>query len=195
MTNPFESPQPVAQPGIAPEIGSGQPKRSGLIRHVPVVAIFMMIHGAIVALLGVGMLGMAIFLPHFMREAMREGMQEAIRQQEEEGGEEIAQQMQEATDQMTVVMGVTYGVMGTGFLLCGGLSVFAGARNLGYRNRVLGIVALAIGFVPVFTCWCAPTAIGVGVYGLIVLLNSDVAIAFQLREQGCTTDQIKYGDW
>ena len=184
MTNPFESPKSVSEPEAAPMMGAGQMPRSGLVRQVPVVAILMMVHGVLISLAGLGLLAFAVFMPQMMRSSMRDAM-------ENQQGVE----MQESMEQAQMFMLVIYGGLGSVILVAGGLSIFAGIRNLRYQNRVLGIVALGVGFVTVFTCYCAPTALGLGVYGLIVLLNSDVALAFQLREQGCTTDQIKYGDW
>ena len=73
----------------------------------------------------------------------------------------------------------------------GGLNIAAGIKNLKYRSRTLGIAALCLGIVPVFTCYCAPTAIGILIYGLIIYLNRDVSRAFEMGEQGISPEQIK----
>jgi len=41
------------------------------------------------------------------------------------------------------------------------------------------------------SCYCAPTSIALFVYGLIVYLNSDVATAFEMAEQGVSPKEIK----
>ncbi len=41
-----------------------------------------------------------------------------------------------------------------------------------------------------FTCYCAPTAIALGVYGLITYLNYEVAQAFVMGEAGRTREEI-----
>jgi hypothetical protein len=38
--------------------------------------------------------------------------------------------------------------------------------------------------------FCAPTAIALLIFGLIIYLNADVQRAFELGEQGATPDQI-----
>ena len=70
------------------------------------------------------------------------------------------------------------------------LHVVAGLRNWRFRGRTLGIVALAAGMVTVFTCYCLPTAMALGVYGLIVYLNGEVSDAFRMAEAGQSVDQI-----
>ena len=66
-------------------------------------------------------------------------------------------------------------------LVMGGIGVsriFAGILNLKFRGRIFGIVINCIGFLSALTCYCAPTAIGVAVYGLVIYLNHDVVDAF-----------------
>jgi len=42
----------------------------------------------------------------------------------------------------------------------------------------------------VFTFYCAPTSIGLIIYGLIVFFNADVRRAFEMAAQGATTLEI-----
>ncbi len=62
--------------------------------------------------------------------------------------------------------------------LLGGLKVIAGVRNYRYRNRVLGILALAVAPLSVFTLFCLPSALALLVCGLVVYLNGDVRRVF-----------------
>jgi len=64
------------------------------------------------------------------------------------------------------------------------LHIFAGIRNYQFRNRPLGIVALSVGMATLLSIYCAPTAVCLGIYGLIVLLNREVVDAFALADQG-----------
>jgi hypothetical protein len=63
----------------------------------------------------------------------------------------------------------------------GALRVLAGALNLAYLGRWLGIVALVVGCLSMATCCCMPTSLGLLVYGLLVYTNSDVRRAFAQR--------------
>ncbi len=62
--------------------------------------------------------------------------------------------------------------------ILGSLKIVAGARNYRYRNRALGIVALAVAPLSIFTFFCLPSAMVIMVYGLVVYLNRDVKRVF-----------------
>ena len=83
------------------------------------------------------------------------------------------------------------------FLILGGcaiviaiLRLVAGILGVSYRGRTLGIVSHISGFLMLVTCYCFPTAIGLGIYGCIVYFNSDVAQAFTMRSNGYTSEQV-----
>jgi hypothetical protein len=66
-----------------------------------------------------------------------------------------------------------------------------GIRMLKFRGRTLGIVALSSGLLSIAGCYCLPTAIGLFIYGLIVLLNEPVKRAFAMGEQGRSASEIQ----
>ena len=141
------------------------PRRPGLVKHVRVLAILMIIQGALECLLGllvlsVGPLAITGALP------------------------------KDPSGPPPVIIGVFAVGLGLLLLASGGLLIFAGIKNRRYRSRTLGLVALGAGAVSIITIYCAPTAIGLLIYGLVVYLNGDVRRAFELGEQGATSDQI-----
>ena len=73
----------------------------------------------------------------------------------------------------------------------GGLWIYSGVSVMKYRRRTLAIVALAAGMVTFFTCYCFPTSLVMGIYGLIFLLNEPVARAFQMGSQGKSVQEIQ----
>lgn len=75
-----------------------------------------------------------------------------------------------------------YGVMGLGISIPGILRIIAGFNVYRFRRRMFGIVANCVGFLTMFTCYCAPTAIALGVYSLIVLLQPSVVQAFDRQK-------------
>lgn len=87
-------------------------------------------------------------------------------------------------------MGIVFGAMGVAIIASAVLKFVAAARAFKYRGRVLGIVALASGVVSAMTCYCLPTALALGIYGLIVYLNDEAVRAFALGEQGLTPEQV-----
>ncbi len=58
------------------------------------------------------------------------------------------------------------------------LKVFAGIRNCQERNRGMGILALGVAPLSVFTFFCVPSALVIMVYGLVVYLHPDVKKAY-----------------
>lgn len=83
-----------------------------------------------------------------------------------------------------------YVVFGLAAFAVGGVRIFAGIRNYSFRGHTLGIISFALGLVTLITCYCAPTSIALGIYGLIIYLNPDVSAAFARRERGETPEQI-----
>lgn len=67
-------------------------------------------------------------------------------------------------------------------LIIGALRIVAGVYNYHYRRRILGITALACGLFTLVTGYCAPTAIALAIYGLIVYVNEPVIMAFQMGD-------------
>ena len=88
---------------------------------------------------------------------------------------------------------VIYVVMGSVIMVVGVINIIAGYRVMTMRNRVLGIVALFLNILPMLTCYCAPTSIGMMIYGLIVLFQGDVGLAFERVSRGATpAEAVRY---
>jgi hypothetical protein len=136
----------------------------GLVGHVPIVAWLLIVQGLLELVLGLFCLlviGVVVFIPD-----------EAF----------------DATDKL--VIGGIYAVVAVPSLVCAGLRLVAGVFNLRYRRRGLGMVALAVGLLTVLTGVCALTAIGIGIYGLIVYVNDSVVAAFRMGDAGRTKAEI-----
>jgi hypothetical protein len=129
---------------------------------VQVVAILMIVHGVLVSLMGVVYVkdGLAICVSFW---APNSGI--------------FAPSGRAAFDLIDMLFPI-YGVIGLPVLAVGLLNIVAGIRCLRLRGRILALVALFSNVVPVFTCYCLPTSVGLMIYGLIVLFHSEVAFAF-----------------
>jgi hypothetical protein len=135
----------------------------GLIGHVPLVAVLLIVQGALellFALFGIGFTLLVYFGP-----------------QKELGG----------LRGVAILLAVAGGLS----LSTGLLRVVAGLFNLRYRRRGLGLIALAAGLLTMVTAYCAPTGIALAVYGLIVYLNESVIAAFTLGDRGRSPAQIR----
>ncbi len=88
------------------------------------------------------------------------------------------------------LFGAIYIAMGIPTLLAGIIKVVAGIRNVSFKSRTLGFIGLGSGLLSFASCYCIPTALGVGIYGLIVYINEKSAQAFQMGDSGMPGDQI-----
>ncbi|MGH9847157.1 MAG: hypothetical protein ACREEM_51330 [Blastocatellia bacterium] len=158
---PYSSPKDYSSPSGYPL----PPRKLGPVKQVPTVAILMIVQGSLECLLGLPILVVGPF-------AM------------------LGQLDRRAANPPPEFMGVIFVGLGLLLLAAAGLHIYAGVKNYKYRNRTLGIVALSVGALSIFTCYCAPTAIGLLIYGLVVYLNEDVRRAFEIGEKGATPDAI-----
>lgn len=98
------------------------------------------------------------------------------------------------------IMGGIYGGGGLLIAACGVLNSVAGVRAMGFKNRVLALVALFSNVIVLMTCYCTVTAIPMMIYGLIVLFQPDVTRAFAMVAAGATPEEAirrftrNYGD-
>ena len=178
--NPYQSPGPETSAG-APGGPLPQPWRRGMVAHIPVVSILMIIQGALEAFMGLIQVFYAVFMPIIIRTDIQR----------------MEDQMQGGPGQtpppeiMMWIMGGMFGAFATVCLVAALLHIWAGIRMLGYRGRTLGFVALIAGMASSITCYCAPTAIALGVYGLVTLLNPEVQHVFAMRQQGYSKREIE----
>ena len=178
MSNPYEAPKSPENP-FGEQFPDTQPQSAGLVNQVQIVCILMIVQGALVTCMGLFYVGYAFVFPAVFR---------AMEASAPAGA-------QAPPAEMTWIMMAVMLVIGIPVLLSGPLLIWAGIRNLRFRGRVLGLVALIASVVTVVTCYCAPTGIGLMAYGLIVYMNPEVIQAFQMGERGASRNQILAAYW
>ncbi|MCI0458139.1 MAG: hypothetical protein L0Z62_14340 [Gemmataceae bacterium] len=149
-----------------------------MAHQIPVVAILMIVQGTLELLMAALLYFGAFFVPALFGQM----------QQNPAFGPGARPEDLEA---MRTILPLVYGSMGTAALIAGVLHLVAGIRNLSYRGRTLGLVALFLGLVSIGTCYCAPTTIGLTIYGLIVYFNAQSIRAFELGQQGLRAEEIR----
>ncbi len=156
--NPYATPisSQAYNPG-GPYAHGAYPPHDSFPQQVPVIGILMIVQGCLELLMGLFLLGMAVFFPVML--AMEQGVDGP------------------GDPPMWLFLAI-YGVMGLAVAIPGVLRIFAGFSAYRFRRRMLAIVTNCVGFMTVFTCYCAPTAIALGVYSLIVFLQPSVVHAF-----------------
>ncbi len=189
MTSPFsdQGPSPFNPYAAAanvtglPQSGDGMlpdGQMRGLVTQVPVIGILMIVQGVLIGLMGLVAAGYALMLPTIFQEMQKQAAKE------NNPGPQFPIEM----GPWFTIAGVVVGVL---ILALGILTGIAGYRVMQYRSRVFALTMLSVGLTTVMTCYCAPTAIGMFIYGLIVLLNQPVKVAFELRSTGKTVQEIQ----
>jgi hypothetical protein len=134
------------------------------ISGVPRLGILMTIQGVLQLLMGMIAGAYAIMMPRFYQQ--------------------IQGQMNQPKLTYPAFTGWYSGAMCLLLLILGVVTIVSGMKVIHYRGRKLAIVTLLFGMLTVFTCYCFPTTIALTIYGLIVLLNPTVKLAFECVEQG-----------
>jgi hypothetical protein len=143
-----------------------------MVPQVQVVSILMIVNGALASLIGLLLSAVGPFLFVVVNADKRGGPPPDERA-------------------LLGILSVVYLALGLLVLTAGLLNVIAGARALRFRGRTFAIVALFFNLVPIFTVYCAPTSLGVMIYGLIVFFNADVARAFRMAAEGVSPEEIR----
>ena len=165
--NPYAS--PIAPTGFSNQSFDGRKLGPGnLVRQVPVVGSLMIVQGILVALVGGSLAVFSLFLVDMINDAPGPGM----------------------PSEQAFFLQLGYGIFGSLLLAIGVLNIYSGIRLIGYRGRMLAFLALSTGLMTLFSCYCAPTAIGLAVYGFIVLLNGPTMTAFKLRRDGMKKEDV-----
>jgi hypothetical protein len=147
-----------------------------ILSQIRVVAILLIVHGVLLLVMGVFLVVLAVAMPQMLI-----AQQQKMPQQP--GAPDLSQ--------MKTILTATYGIMGLAGLIPGVIQIIAGIRNLRLRGRTFGLVAIISGAISLGTCYCAPTAIGLLIYGLIIYLHDTAKQAFELGEQGKTWREIE----
>jgi len=181
--NPYSAP-PVAPQSSQRDGAIPLPayQTRGMVGQAVVVGVLMAVQGAINCVAGIFAGFYAIFMP-----VMFDQMQQQAAQQAGQGGP-APQPMPENVGWMLAVGG---GVVAVVMIGLGLLLIYCGVSVARYQRRTLATVALASGLITLFTCYCFPTSLCLGIYGMIFLFNQPVALAFELRGQGHSVQEIQ----
>ena len=139
-------------------------------RQIKVVAILLMVEGGLEALMGIFLCIMGPVVAAFMSASPPPATPGAPAPSPE-------------------LFSAIYIAMGAPTVVAGIIKIIGGIRNVSLKSRTLGFVALGSSVLSLASCYCIPTALALGVYGLIVYVNERSAQAFKLVETGMSAEQ------
>jgi hypothetical protein len=177
MSNPYQS------PAFDPKQFQDQPvyvttavSDYGWVNQVRTFAILNAVQGLLEIPMGCMTTGMGAALPAMIRMGKAKNP----------GGPPLT-----ASDEtMLWVLSLVYLGIGLPVFTSGILRIIAGWKNYRFKGRTLGMISIIAGLATMFSCYCAPTAVGLLVYGLIIFVNPAVKAAFGMARQGRSPEQI-----
>lgn len=146
-----------------------------MVTHVPIVGILMIVNGSLQIVMGLMLAAVGPFM--FTLMTMDRPQQGVMAPDEQK---------------IFTLISIGYTSIGVLVIAAGAVNVLAGIRVMKYQSRTFAMTALFANLVPFITCYCLPTSMGLMIYGLIVLFQTDVAQAFKLGEEGLSVDEIKH---
>ena len=99
--------------------------------------------------------------------------------------------MQAESGPVFEIFGAVFIGMAVFVLVISVLHFIAGFRGLKYRGRSFIMVTWFLGLFGSFTMYCAPTSIGLAIWGLIVFFNPAVKSAFDMVENGMDKREVE----
>lgn len=142
---------------------------SGMVNQITIVAILQIVQGGFECLMALMLLGFTIFFSVGI------------------SGEEI-----DISEGEVYMLLAIYGGLFVLVLASAIFRIVTGVACLKFKWRIPTVISLSAGFITLMTCYCGPTAIALGIYGIIVLLSPPAAKAFRMRQNGMTVQEIKH---
>ncbi len=142
------------------------------VQQIPVISSLFIAQGVLLLLMGGYFIVLGVFMGN-MDQFMPPGAQQA-----------------EFQDMQLSIMFWAMGAIGGMILIISILHFVAAFLGFNYKGRVFGIVTMVLGLLSLLSCYCAPTAIGLAVYGMIIYLNPASAKAFQMGKSGMKKQEI-----
>ncbi len=165
--NPYAASQspPATDPNSIPVGG-------GLVNQVMVVGILQIVLGALELMMACGLIFYAILFGFVMPNM------------ENTNNEELPP---EAMFWIAIGCAIGGGIV----LVFSVLRITSGVYSFWFKQRTMMMVSLIGGMVTVLTCYCSLFSIGVGIYGLIVMLDPAVKQAYLMAAGGMKAEEIK----
>lgn len=173
MNFPDQPENPYAAPSTqTPFDPNALPYSTGMVNQVMVVGILQIVFGAMELLMSGLLLFYAVLFAFVLPNMDNAG--------------------NEAPPPEVMFWGsIGLGLAGGVVLVFSILRIVSGIYSFWFKRRTLMFVSLIGGMVTVLTCYCSLFSLGVGIYGLIVMLDPAVKHAYRMAEEGVPAEEIK----
>jgi uncharacterized membrane protein HdeD (DUF308 family) len=154
--NPFSDVPPSNPYAVSTEVSANG---DGYVKQIPIIGTLTIVQSILELLVGACVVGLGFFMevmannPKFVEEMQKSNMPPHF---------------------------LTWLYVGIGIvvLIVGIMRLVSGIMIVRKRGRMFGIISAIVGLGTSFTCYCAPTAIGLAIYTLVVLIQPAVAAEF-----------------
>ncbi|MDZ4848570.1 MAG: hypothetical protein SGI77_04700 [Pirellulaceae bacterium] len=168
--NPYANPF-AAKDVVADYVPGPLPQQNGMISHVMVIGILQIVLGCLELFMGAVLIFYAVFFTAILPN--------------------MKNQSPPPPPEMMFWMSIGFGVGGVIVAIFSLLRILSGITSFRFRGRTLMITSLIGGMITSLTCYCAPFSIGLGVYGLIVMMHPGVIKAYEMGTSGMAASEIK----
>ena len=165
-TNPY-----AAATQSVPFDPNALPTSSGMVNQVTVVGILQIVVGAMELLMGGLLLFYAVIFGFVMPNV-------------EDAAEDMPPEAM-----FWIAIGCAIG--GSIVFVFAVLRIVTGINSFWFKQRKLMLISLIGGMVTMLTCYCSLFSVGIGIYGLIVMLDPAVRMAYQMSAEGVPAEEIK----
>jgi len=173
MSSPEQPDNPYAASMAPPATDPNSiPVGGGLVNQVMVVGILQIVLGALEFMMACLLIFYAVFFAFVMPN-----MENANNQ--------------EMPPEAMFWISIGCAIGGAVVLVFSVLRITSGVYSFWFKQRTMMMVSLIGGMVTVFTCYCSLFSIGVGIYGLIVMLDPAVKQAYLMAAGGVNAEEIK----
>jgi hypothetical protein len=98
---------------------------------------------------------------------------------------------QEAARQAEFFMTLTLLLIASAMILIAVLRIISGVQTIRFKGRTLTFVSLFVGLGGILSVYCLVTAIGMLIFGMVVLFRGPVVSAYRLRSGGMSPSEIR----
>ena len=157
-------------------------QKRGKVGQVTILGILMAIYGGILGMAGLGMIAYGLLMPEALKNNPAFKDNPAFQNDPN----------MPPPEEFMEIMAMAMGGIGVGLCVAALLYFISGIMVTKFSGRGFALFTLSAGLLTILFCYCLPTSIGMFAYGLIVLVDPSVKMAFELGAKGHNAKEIQH---